>query len=119
MIGSDLVIGTHDVMAYTWGGCILASVAGLWLKGNNNRANTLAASVFTSLVFFVITNFGVWLSWYPHTGAGLTECFVKAIPFLRNTMAANLIGTIVLFEGYKICQRTFADSKYKAILLAE
>ena len=56
-------------------------------------------SVTGSTLFFVSSNLATWGEGllYPMTFAGLTACFVAAIPFFGNTIAADLIGTAALF----------------------
>lgn len=44
-----------------------------------------------SLTFFLISNFGVWLYWYPHSFSSLITCYLVAIPFYRNTLLSDLI----------------------------
>ena len=61
----------------------------------------------SSLLFFVLTNFGVWLvnGYYPHTVAGLAACYVAAIPFFQNSIAGDLFYTALLFGGFALLQR--------------
>jgi hypothetical protein len=56
-------------------------------------------SVTGSTLFFVSSNLATWGEGllYPMTFAGLTACFVAAIPFFGNTIAADLIGMAMLF----------------------
>jgi hypothetical protein len=56
-------------------------------------------SVSGSILFFVTSNLATWGEGllYPMSSAGLIACFVAAIPFFGNTIAADLIGTAVLF----------------------
>jgi hypothetical protein len=49
-----------------------------------------------SLLFFLISNLGVWIYWYAHTLQGLATCYLLAVPFYRNT----LIGDLVFGYGY-------------------
>src|SRR3569623_126313 len=54
-----------------------------------NRMSALrvgAAALASSVLFFVITNFGMWLfsGFYPRTLAGLEACYVAAVPFFQN-----------------------------------
>ena len=50
-------------------------------------------------VFFVVSNFGVWLSGgiYPPTGQGLLDCYLMAIPFLKT----SLLGTVFFLAGFR------------------
>jgi hypothetical protein len=56
-------------------------------------------SLSASTGFFLVTNLATWAEGqlYPMTWSGLATCYVMAIPFFGNTVAADLIGTCVLF----------------------
>jgi hypothetical protein len=59
-----------------------------------------------SLVFFSLSNAAVWAfsGMYPLTMAGLTQCYVAALPFLDKTVLGDLIWTGVLFGGAWLVQ---------------
>ena len=46
--------------------------------------------LLSSIVFFLFTNFGVWLIGYPKTLEGLITCYIAAIPFFGYTLAGDL-----------------------------
>lgn len=52
-----------------------------------------------TLIFYVVTNFGVWVGdlLYPKTFAGLVAAFAAGLPFLLNSLLANLLFSGVLF----------------------
>jgi len=56
------------------------------------------------LIFFVATNFAVWAfgGLYPHNLEGLAECYIAALPFLRNRIAGDLFWATLLFGGYHL-----------------
>ena len=54
-----------------------------------------------SFSFFLISNLGVWWSWYPHTLAGLATCYLLAVPFYKNT----LMGDLVFGYGFLFLRR--------------
>lgn len=64
----------------------------------------MVASLSGSIVFFILTNFGVWLTDvdYAKTWAGLGECYVKAIPFFRGTVMGDLFYNLVLFGSFAL-----------------
>jgi hypothetical protein len=66
--------------------------------------------VSASVLFFVTTNFATWAEGqlYPMTWSGLTTCYVMAIPFFWNTLAADLLGTCVLFGLGPVFERAAA-----------
>ena len=59
----------------------------------------LGGAIGASILFFIISNFGVWLSDpdYPLTWSGLVLCYEMAIPFFRNTLASDLLYTGAFF----------------------
>ncbi|MGB2601091.1 MAG: DUF6580 family putative transport protein [Candidatus Omnitrophota bacterium] len=119
MMISDLIIGLHGVFLYTWGAFILVGFIGMWLKERRTPANILGATVVSALLFFVITNFGVWIAWYPRTLDGLVMCYIKAIPFLRNTMAGNIVFAAVLFGSYELARKLAENTRFRRVLLAD
>jgi len=66
----------------------------------------LLTSLSASLIFFVISNFGVWVSGtlYPLNVTGLVACYSAAIPFFRNTLAGDLIYSFAVFYGFAFAQ---------------
>ena len=84
-----------------------------WLALRRFSATRLAgASVGASLVFFAVSNFGVWHTarlfeppMYPHTLAGLEECYVAGLPFLANGLLGDLVYSAVLFAAYLLAVR--------------
>jgi hypothetical protein len=99
---SDAFIGFHDTMVYTWGSILLISVMGLWLKKHNNWTNVISLSLLSSVLFFIVTNFGSYLSLYPHTWAGFQQCYILAVPFYRSTLASTLAYSLVLFSLWQL-----------------
>jgi hypothetical protein len=68
-----------------------------------NPLRLLGASLSTSVLFFIVTNFFVWVSgtMYAKTLSGLVTCFVAAIPFFWNTMAGDLFYVALLFGVFE------------------
>ncbi len=108
MIASDYVIGMHQTIAWVYASLIAIGVIGLWLRGRRSIGATALATVGGSVLFFVVTNFGVWYAseiTYPHTLAGLAACYTAAIPFFRNTLAGDAFFVTVLFGSYELLAR--------------
>lgn len=63
-------------------------------------------SISASLMFFILSNFGVWASGilYPMNGSGLAASYIAAIPFFRLTLAGDLIYSFAVFYGYALIQ---------------
>jgi hypothetical protein len=77
---------------------------GFWLKNHKKWYLFLGGSIMASLVFFLLTNFAVWIltPWYAKTFIGLVQCYLMAIPFLRNTLLGDLSYVIIFFGAYEI-----------------
>ncbi|PIQ72361.1 hypothetical protein COY13_00315 [Candidatus Roizmanbacteria bacterium CG_4_10_14_0_2_um_filter_36_35] len=102
MLISDVFLGFHNTMIYVYASFFLAVLIGRLIK--NNRWRSLAlASLTSSVLFFLITNFGVWLSYsmYPKTLAGLFQSYLMGLPFFRNTILSDFFYTFSFFYGYQ------------------
>jgi len=103
---SDYFIGFYDIklMLGVYLSFILVGVIGLIIKKKKNISTVIGGSVLGSVLFFLITNFSVWVfyNWYPHTLSGLGQCFSMAIPFFRNTLLGDLFYVAVLFGVYEL-----------------
>lgn len=121
MFAGDLVLGFHSQMISVYGSFVLIVAMGLWLQRRRSAANIAGAAIAASLLFFAITNFGVWLidGMYPHTLAGLALCYTEALPFLRNTLGGDLLYTLVLFGGMALLERRFAALRIEGALPAQ
>lgn len=105
---TDLVLGFHALMPYVYG-CFALSVflAEKYLKGSVTARKLTILATANSIIFFLVTNFGVWLQGhlYPHTIAGLTESYVMGLPFLRNMFAGDIVFTLGVFGFYALAQK--------------
>jgi hypothetical protein len=103
----DLILGLHDTMLYVYGGFSLTVVIGFWVRKQLNIGRIAVAAVGASILFFLLTNFGVWLTsgMYPMTADGLMQAYIAGIPFFQNSLLGNLIFTALLFGGFAALQR--------------
>jgi len=107
MFISDMIIGFHNTMLFVYLGLIAIVGIGFLLQ-NRQRVTPIAlATVSGSLVFFIVSNFGVWLmtAMYPKTLEGLISCYVAAIPFFRNALAGDIVYVALLFGSFALAQR--------------
>lgn len=105
---SDLLLGFHATMPFVYAGFVLTVLLGMKVIGSRRGAMRVgAATVASSLVFYAITNFGVWATQtlYPHTVEGLVAAYVAGLPFLRNALAGDLFFVAVIFSGFAIAAR--------------
>lgn len=118
MVISDLAIGMHDAVFFTWGAFLLVVLIGGWVRRSKSVKNILAASLASSLLFYVVTNFGVWLlGWYPRTMQGLIDCYVLGLPFFRNFTFATIAYCAVFFGVYEFIASRVKNTKLSGVLL--
>ncbi|MEZ5027142.1 MAG: DUF6580 family putative transport protein [Chitinophagales bacterium] len=94
----------HGTLFFTYGALLLIFVLGRFLqKDGINFSQTALYSILSSILFFVLTNFGVWLlgNMYAHNIKGLIECYTLAIPFNKITWIGDLIYVFGLFGVYQ------------------
>lgn len=93
MLLSDFVLGVHSQMVFVYASLALTAVLG------SSRLPVYFTAPASSLLFFVVVNFGVWL-WdglYPQTAAGLAMCYIAALPFYANQLFGDLFYSAALF----------------------
>lgn len=117
MAVSDLFLGLHATVLFTWGSVLLISLLGRYLRGRKNWLNVFGAGLLASVLFFVVTNFGAWLVMYPRTASGFAECYIAAIPFFRNMLASTWIYSVVFFGVYETLAHTLKSNERAAWLL--
>lgn len=104
MVLSDLFLGFHTISIVVYAAFLLVSFIG---------TRTKKPSVFTillsSISFFIITNFGVWLIGYPKTWTGLVECYTLAIPFFRNSLLGDFFYSGVMILGFNYVQKKYLN----------
>lgn len=104
MIASDLVIGPHALYPLTWGCFFLVSLIGYLIRKNPGIGKIFFGTLSGSLLFFVVTNLGVFIfqNMYAKNFSGLVECFALALPFFRNSLAGDLFYTTVFFTVFAL-----------------
>ena len=103
---SDLVLGFYHGQATVYFSVALIVMIGMMLLSRASPLRVGFAAIVSSVLFFVITNFGMWMfsGFYPRTTAGLEACFVAAIPFFQNTLTGDLFYAALLFGGFRIAE---------------
>ena len=111
MLLADIFLGFHDTMLFVYGAILIAVSIGFLLRRSVSPLKVIGASVAGSVIFFVITNFGVWAvsDYYPNTWEGLVTCFTMAIPFFQRTLFGDLFFNGVLFISYWYFAKSFGQ----------
>lgn len=103
MLVTDFFLGLHPVMWATYGSLVFGVLLGRLIFGRSVGALLLVYSLISSVVFYLVTNFAVWIlpgSMYPHTPEGLLTSYILALPFFRNSLIADFFYMTVFLAGY-------------------
>lgn len=122
---SDLLVNNILYASYydsfIWSGHLFVYISlfaiiilGKFLLKKLSIGRLVIGSLSASTIFFLLSNFGVWLSstTYPMSWEGLIACYAAAIPFFQNTLAGDAFYVMVLFGSY-----AFITSRYPSLLL--
>lgn len=102
MFLSDLFLGFSLISLFVYAAFILVGYIGIASKKMNVKT-----ILISSISFFIITNFGVWLIGYPKTVNGLLECYTLAIPFFRNSLMGDFFYAGVMYYAFQ-----FVSNRY-------
>ena len=92
---TDIIIGYHTGTFFTWGSVFLIGLLSIYF--GKNLSIRISGVLLGALVFFIVTNFGVWASgMYGYTLSGLINCFILAIPFFGYSLVSTLIYATII-----------------------
>jgi hypothetical protein len=101
---------------FDYGAFVLIGLLGLWVRERKLGAK-IGAALATPFLFFLISNFAVWLfglnlanAYYPRTLTGLLDCYAAALPFLRGTVIGDWVFMAVFALAVLLARRT-ADGR--------
>ena len=96
----DAISGFYNplIMAFVYLGIALSAVIGRWMLATRRSFTRFGSAVFiNALIFYLLTNFPVWLVYYPNTLAGLAECYIKGIPYFGYSLVGDSLFTTLIF----------------------
>lgn len=110
MVISDMLIGFHSTIFWTWGAFVIIAIfSSEWLRSRVSVASTAFAALIASTSFFLITNFGVWLQGglYQPSLSGLMQSYINGLPFFRNTLLSDITYSFAIFGLYFVAVKLF------------
>ena len=103
---TDYIIGFHNTVFFTWGSVIIIAIISKYFS--NSILTRIAGALAGAVIFFLITNFGVWFGgMYQPNLQGLTESYIMGLPFFGYSLISTfifstLIETIYKFTKYRL-----------------
>lgn len=112
--------GFHNTMIYVYASFILITCIGIYIRNNARSGNIVLASVISSVLFFLITNFAVWAaSGFALGFSGLIATYVAGIPFYDNSIFGSfLLNTVMgdlFYNGILFGSLYLAKSRFPAL----
>ena len=109
MLISDLFIGFYENVFFVYASLLLITFIFNKISKKINFKNLFIYSFAGSVIFFVVSNFGVWVLGspgvydiaYEKSLSGLIQCYVLAIPFFGNTFLSTLIFSYPVIFIYR------------------
>ena len=109
MLISDLFIGFYENMIFVYISLLLITLVFHKINKKINFKNLFIYGLAGSLIFFLVSNFGVWALGslgvndlpYEKSLTGLIECYILAIPFFGNTFLSTIIFAYPAIFFYK------------------
>ena len=115
MLISDLYIGSHIIAPWVY-----LSIGAICLIGylvKNNTSNVVLYSILSSVLFFIISNFGVWFSGgYTYSLEGLVACYIAAIPFFKNTLISTVLFSSCIHVLYSTMNFLIKNKQSEKVL---
>ncbi len=109
MLVTDLMLGSQSTMWAVYLCFVLIVGIGMLMIKQKKVSNIFLASVSASVMFFIITNFAVWVSgiYYPKGLSGLAASYTAAIPFFHYTLLGDLFFVALMFGSYELVKAKF------------
>ena len=110
MLLADVFIGFYENIFFVYLSLLLIAFIFYKISEKINFKNLFIYGFIGSLIFFIVSNFGVWALGSPgvHDIAyeknlnGLVECYILAIPFFGNTFLSTVIFAYPAIFIYKL-----------------
>ncbi len=114
----DLVVGGYNpivMLSVYFGFAGTALIGGLWMAQKINVYRLGGAVISGSVWFFLISNFGAWLSgMYAYSWSGLAECYLMALPYFGNTLAGDTCYSILFFGVFHLLYSNYGSKQVTA-----
>ena len=97
---TDIFIGYHSMLFFTWGSVIIVGLTSRYFV--SSLLKRLGGALSGACLFFLITNFGVWTAGsYGYNLEGLLASYVLALPFFGYTFISTLIFSVLIETVYR------------------
>lgn len=119
MFISDLLIGLHSSMIAVYVAFAITVMIGFAIRSKISLVSVAGASILSTIIFFLITNFASWLAipYYTKDFAGLMQAYAAGlaffnngsmgISFFMNSLLAGLFYNGLFFGAFYLVRQKF------------
>ncbi len=88
---------------------VIVYIGVIFLSTNKSFNRIIFSTIFSCLIFFIISNYGFWLNsgLYEKNFSGLLTCYISGIPFFQLTLLGTLFYGAFLFGGTRYINRKY------------
>lgn len=117
VIGDALTGFYHPlIMVFVYAGIAMSALVGHWLLSSKRSALRFASAIgINGVMFYLVSNFPVWLVYYPNTVAGLAECYLKGLPYMGYSLAGDCVFVTLIFGVHRLGKSLVASREKHAI----
>ncbi len=107
MFVSDAFLGATPlgVKITIYGALLFPLVFAPFLRKRLSPVRIGGSALIAAILFYVVTNFAVWLTYYPQSLGGLLECYGLALPFLAKKLIGDLLWSGAIFGSYAVIRQ--------------
>lgn len=91
---SDLILGLHETILFTWGSILLITI--IANKYSETLLKRIIGIFLSILIFYILSNLGVWLYKAHGLDKNILEIYLSGSTFLQNTILSTLLFSILL-----------------------
>ena len=104
---SDLYLGIYSSMIFVYAAYISIVLLSPIIMNKINTKSVIFSSIISPSIFFIISNFGVWLtgSMYTFNLSGLITCYVAGIPFFDESLISTILFALTIFSIMKLIRK--------------
>ena len=117
MLLVDVFIGFYKHMIFVYSSLFLITFIFFKISNKINAKNLFIFGFLGSIIFFLVTNFGVWASGVPSpitnlpyekNISGLISCYILAIPFFTKTLISTIFFSYAAYLSNYLLKKRFA-----------
>ena len=106
-VASDLYLGIYSSMIFVYAAYISIALLSPIIMNKMNTKSVVLSSIISPSIFFIISNFGVWLtgSMYTFNLSGLITCYIAGIPFFDESLISTILFALTIFSIMKLATK--------------